>query len=53
MHPLAPLARYELKDVGIHILICSALYVDASGEKKYFRKFFKFQVQTEELKDWP
>uniref|UniRef100_A0A7S0I231 Trafficking protein particle complex subunit 13 n=1 Tax=Phaeocystis antarctica TaxID=33657 RepID=A0A7S0I231_9EUKA len=38
--------RYELKDVGIHILICSALYVDASGEKKYFRKFFKFQVQN-------
>ena len=30
--------------MGIHILICSALYVDASGEKKYFRKFFKFQV---------
>ena len=38
--------RYELKDVGIHILICSALYADASGEKKYFRKFFKFQVQN-------
>lgn len=38
--------RYELKDVGIHILICSALYVDGSGEKKYFRKFFKFQVQN-------
>ena len=33
---------YELRDVGIHILICSALYSDAYGEKKYFRKFFKF-----------
>ena len=37
---------YELRDVGIHILICSALYSDAYGEKKYFRKFFKFQVQN-------
>ena len=36
---------YELRDV-IHILICSALYSDAYGEKKYFRKFFKFQVQN-------
>uniref|UniRef100_A0A7S4B2C3 Trafficking protein particle complex subunit 13 n=2 Tax=Chrysotila carterae TaxID=13221 RepID=A0A7S4B2C3_CHRCT len=38
--------RYELKDLGIHILICSALYSDSLGERKYFRKFFKFQVQN-------
>jgi hypothetical protein len=38
--------EYALKDVGVHILICSALYTDASGERKYFRKFFKFQVNN-------
>uniref|UniRef100_A0A7S0NNI5 Trafficking protein particle complex subunit 13 n=1 Tax=Calcidiscus leptoporus TaxID=127549 RepID=A0A7S0NNI5_9EUKA len=38
--------RYELKDLGIHILICSALYADSYGGGKYFRKFFKFQVQN-------
>ena len=38
--------EYALKDVGIHILICSAVYTDASGERKYFRKFFKFQVNN-------
>ena len=43
---LDKIIEYELKDVGIHILICSALYTDASGERKYFRKFFKFQVNN-------
>ena len=38
--------EYNLKDVGIHILICSALYTDTSGERKYFRKFFKFAVNN-------
>lgn len=43
---LDKIIEYDLKDVGIHILICSALYTDASGERKYFRKFFKFQVNN-------
>ena len=30
--------KYELKDVGIHILICSAVYTAASGERPAFRK---------------
>ena len=37
--------RYELKDIGVHILICSASYVDGAGERKTSRKFFKFQVR--------
>ena len=43
---LDQIIEYELKDVGIHILICSALYTDSTGERKYFRKFFKFQVNN-------
>ena len=43
---LGEIIEYNLKDVGIHILICSALYTDAGGERKYFRKFFKFQVNN-------
>ena len=47
---LDKIIEYDLKDVGIHILICSALYTDRAGERKYFRKFFKFQVWTSPLK---
>ncbi len=35
---LDKIIEYDLKDVGIHILICSALYTDSAGERKYFRK---------------
>ena len=38
--------RYELRDVGIHILICSASYSDREGTRRSFRKFFKFAVQN-------
>ncbi|KOO27452.1 upf0533 protein [Chrysochromulina tobinii] len=43
---LDKIIEYDLKDIGIHILICSALYTDSQGERKYFRKFFKFQVNN-------
>ena len=46
LQTLDRIIEYDLKDVGIHILICSALYTDSSGERKYFRKFFKFQVNN-------
>jgi hypothetical protein len=35
---LDKIIEYDLKDIGIHILICSALYTDSQGERKYFRK---------------
>ncbi len=34
-----------LRELGTHILVCSAQYVTAAGEKRAFRQFFKFQVQ--------
>lgn len=40
------IVRYELREVGVHILICSATFVDADGESRNLRKFFKFQVQN-------
>ena len=39
------MVHYELKDTGMHILSCLALYTDPSGEKKHFKKFYKFQVR--------
>ena len=46
---------HEIKELGIHILVCSAHYTpkpvtsaprttESSTERKFFRKFFKFQV---------
>ncbi|KAJ1534781.1 hypothetical protein HK096_003450 [Nowakowskiella sp. JEL0078] len=37
--------NHEIKELGVHILVCSVHYsVSGSGERKFFRKFFKFQV---------
>lgn len=36
--------HHEVKELGTHILACAVSYVTASGEKMYFRKFFKFHV---------
>jgi hypothetical protein len=38
------IVRYELREIGVHILIVSASFVDADGESRNLRKFFKFQV---------
>lgn len=43
---LDKVVHYELKDTGMHILSCLALYTDPSGEKKHFKKFYKFQVNN-------
>ena len=42
---LERVVQYELKDVGVHILICTASFA-VGGERSNFRKFFKFQVQN-------
>jgi len=34
--------KHEIKELGIHILSCSVQYVKMDGERKYFRKLFKF-----------
>ena len=36
---------HELKEAGVHIMICSASYLEPSGEEKKVRQYFKFQVQ--------
>uniref|UniRef100_A0A2R5L579 Trafficking protein particle complex subunit 13 n=1 Tax=Ornithodoros turicata TaxID=34597 RepID=A0A2R5L579_9ACAR len=36
--------HHEVKEIGMHILVCTVSYVTQAGEKLYFRKFFKFQV---------
>ncbi|KAI9207019.1 uncharacterized protein BJ171DRAFT_472990 [Polychytrium aggregatum] len=37
--------HHEIKELGIHILVCSVHYT-AGIERKFFRKFFKFQVMN-------
>jgi trafficking protein particle complex subunit 13 len=38
--------HHEIKELGIHILVCSVHYTPIQNEisRKFFRKFFKFQV---------
>ncbi|KAI9582602.1 probable trafficking protein particle complex subunit 13 homolog [Glossina fuscipes] len=36
--------RYEVKEIGTHVLVCEVNYVTLAGIAQYFRKFFKFQV---------
>lgn len=35
---------HEVKELGIHILVCVVTYLNSSGETKLLRKFFKFEV---------
>ncbi|EKX31425.1 hypothetical protein GUITHDRAFT_149310, partial [Guillardia theta CCMP2712] len=37
------IVSHELKEAGVHIMICSGSYLDASGEEKKVRQYFKFQ----------
>ncbi|XP_071281427.1 trafficking protein particle complex subunit 13 isoform X5 [Agelaius tricolor] len=36
--------HHEVKEIGTHILVCAVSYTTQTGEKMYFRKFFKFQT---------
>eukprot|EP00128_Syssomonas_multiformis_P012526 Colp12_sorted_trinity150504_noHs@24358 len=38
--------NHEVKELGIHILVCSVQYSTNEGEKMFFRKFFKFEVKN-------
>ncbi|KAK9761973.1 hypothetical protein K7432_012705 [Basidiobolus ranarum] len=38
--------QHEIKELGIHILVCSAQYLTSTGERKFIRKFYKFQIQN-------
>jgi len=36
--------HHEVKEIGVHILVCAVSYATQANEKLFFRKFFKFQV---------
>ncbi|KAI8612896.1 hypothetical protein BC830DRAFT_525535 [Chytriomyces sp. MP71] len=38
------LITHEVKELGVHILVCSVHYTTRDGDHKSFRKFYKFQV---------
>ncbi|XP_074602253.1 trafficking protein particle complex subunit 13 [Brevipalpus obovatus] len=41
---LCDILKYEVKDPGNHMVICSISYKDSVGEITAFRRYFKFQV---------
>ncbi|KAK7400554.1 hypothetical protein VNO78_11764 [Psophocarpus tetragonolobus] len=38
------IVEHDVKELGPHTLVCTALYNDADGERKYLPQFFKFIV---------
>ena len=36
------IVQHDLKELGAHTLICSVMYTDADGERKYLPQYFKF-----------
>lgn len=38
------IVEHDVKELGAHTLVCSALYNDGDGERKYLPQFFKFVV---------
>ncbi|KAI9468991.1 MAG: hypothetical protein EXX96DRAFT_590025 [Benjaminiella poitrasii] len=37
---------HEIKELGVHILVCSVHYITPDNQKRHFRKFYKFQVSN-------
>jgi len=37
---------HEVREAGVNILACTVNYARQDGDKKFFRKFFKFQVMN-------
>ncbi|KAF5176509.1 Trafficking protein particle complex subunit [Thalictrum thalictroides] len=38
------IVEHDVKELGAHTLVCSALYNDGDGDRKYLPQFFKFIV---------
>ena len=36
------IASHDIKEFGAHTLVCSTVYTDADGERKYLPQYFKF-----------
>ena len=37
---------HEIKELGVHILVCTVQYLTDDGRRRHFRKFYKFQVSN-------
>ncbi|KAH9748621.1 trafficking protein particle complex subunit 13 [Citrus sinensis] len=40
------IVEHDVKELGAHTLVCTALYSDGEGERKYLPQFFKFIVSN-------
>uniref|UniRef100_A0A2P2KNF7 Trafficking protein particle complex subunit 13 n=1 Tax=Rhizophora mucronata TaxID=61149 RepID=A0A2P2KNF7_RHIMU len=40
------IVEHDVKELGAHTLVCTALYNDGDGERKYLPQFFKFIVSN-------
>ncbi|ORX65501.1 DUF974-domain-containing protein [Anaeromyces robustus] len=40
------ISQYEIKELGVHILICTVLYMTENREQRTFKRFYKFQVHN-------
>ena len=38
--------EHDLKELGAHTLVCSTVYTDADGERKYLPQYFKFAASN-------
>ncbi|XP_022720481.1 trafficking protein particle complex subunit 13-like isoform X2 [Durio zibethinus] len=38
------IVEHDVKELGAHTLVCTALYYDGDGDRKYLPQFFKFVV---------
>ncbi|KAI8149512.1 hypothetical protein BJV82DRAFT_588327 [Fennellomyces sp. T-0311] len=43
---LAVTVSHEIKELGVHILVCTVQYVTEDNRRRHFRKFYKFQVSN-------
>ncbi|KAI9497518.1 hypothetical protein BDB00DRAFT_784840 [Zychaea mexicana] len=43
---LAVTVSHEIKELGVHILVCTVQYMTDDGRRRHFRKFYKFQVSN-------
>jgi hypothetical protein len=40
------ISQYEIKELGVHILICTVYFLNNNGEQRSIKRFYKFQVHN-------
>ncbi|KAL1924839.1 uncharacterized protein VTP21DRAFT_4493 [Calcarisporiella thermophila] len=43
-HTFENILSHEIKELGVHILVCTMYYLSPAGDKRHFRKYYKFQA---------